>query len=113
MRASDLESIPELFGFAFQFDCEFPQRGRERLPNVVARLNDLRPAESMLVTNLGLSDLSNLDLGKHWRQSRALAGIHEDSIWLLVGPVAQEPPVEWSNRRAVPLAMSALQAIPQ
>jgi len=85
----------------------------ERLPNVVARLNDLRPAESMLVTNLGLSDLSNLDLGKHWRQSRALAGIHEDSIWLLVGPVAQEPPVEWSNRRAVPLAMSALQAIPQ
>jgi hypothetical protein len=85
---------------------------RRRTPEVRAGLAELRPAESMLVTNLRLSDLQVLDLGKAWRTSRALVGVHEDGIWLLAGAVTENPPAEWSNRRALPLAMSAWRAIP-
>lgn len=58
--------------------------------------------ESFLVTNLRAADVRHL--------TRALAsstgtrlGVHERDLWLLVGPVADGSPAEWSSPRSVPL----------
>ncbi|NPD03664.1 hypothetical protein HN031_03075 [Nocardioides sp. zg-1308] len=66
-------------------------------------LAGLSPAAPVLVTGLKIADLAPLsDLvgGDRW-----LAGVQWDEVWLLGGPAALDPPVEWSRPQAVPLTV--------
>ena len=58
--------------------------------------------DSFLVTNLSPNDARAIVVALTPERPSRL-GVHEDDLWLLVGPVAEQVPTSWSHPRAVPL----------
>ncbi|WP_090967735.1 hypothetical protein [Nocardioides exalbidus] len=71
------------------------------LDGLRSSLSDVSPDEPVLVTGLSLEDLPQLrDVIE---PERWMAGVQWDEVWLLGGPPALDPPLEWSRPQAVPL----------
>jgi hypothetical protein len=68
----------------------------------VARLLAGSADASHLVTNLAPGDVRTLTGALPPHRATRL-GVHERDVWLLIGPVAELSPAEWSHPRAVPL----------
>jgi hypothetical protein len=71
------------------------------LDQLRSTLSGLSPDDHVLVTGLAVDELARL--GDVIDPERWMAGVQWDEVWLLGGPAAQRPPVEWSRPQAVPL----------
>jgi hypothetical protein len=76
------------------------------LGEVADALQGLGASESLLISNLTPPDIRTLapEL-KDRAPGSTLIGLYDDDVWLLLGPAATVPPVEWTTPRATPLAM--------
>jgi hypothetical protein len=93
---------------------ELVRRGRPLVAHGCADLEGLRavmaavpPSGSALLTNLGMDELDRLAASGVVDPDRALLGVHEESVWLLVGAAVANPPGAWQTSRATPLAFAA------
>lgn len=84
-----------------------PVRAQALAPgaDLVAGLEAVPSGESALITDLDLVDLP--DLGRYLRErgGPVLLGVHDDTVWLLLGPAALVPPPVWGTPRARPLGV--------
>jgi len=73
------------------------------------RLRVLPDGASALVTDIGTDDLATLAADVAGREH--VVGYHGGfGYWVLLGPLVRSAPTRWTNRRARPLGLPALQA---
>jgi hypothetical protein len=77
------------------------------MPELIETVASCSPGTSMLVTDLGLTDLKAL--APHLPSGRRVLGFkREIGCWLLLGAAAEAAPREWRSPKAKPLGMPAL-----
>lgn len=87
-------------------DLKVVVRSPETLSDVSAELSRFGPDDSVLVTNLRMSDLEAIAKSGGWVEAAMCVGYHHDAgLWLLAGPAAMDDLSVWDTQRAAPVGL--------